>query len=38
VGLATSGVRFIDLRRFSSLGESTAPQRVIELLNEYFRE
>jgi class 3 adenylate cyclase len=38
VGLATSGVRFIDLRGFTSLGESTAPQRVIELLNEYFRE
>jgi class 3 adenylate cyclase len=29
---------FTDLRDFTSFSESTAPQRVIELLNEYFSE
>jgi class 3 adenylate cyclase len=31
-------VMFTDLRGFTSFSESTAPQRVIELLNEYFSE
>jgi adenylate cyclase len=31
-------VMFADLRGFTAFSESTAPQRVIELLNEYFSE
>jgi adenylate cyclase len=31
-------VMFADLRGFTSFSEATAPQRVIELLNEYFSE
>jgi len=31
-------VMFADLRSFTAFSESTAPQRVIELLNEYFGE